>query len=42
MDLNSFFDAVEELSSRLIRSKDPYDNISDLLTLVMDQISPDG
>lgn len=42
MDLNSFFDAVEELASRLIRSKDPYDNISDLLTLVMDQISPDG
>jgi hypothetical protein len=36
MDLNSFFDALEELSSRLIRGKEPYDNISDFLQIVID------
>jgi hypothetical protein len=38
MDLNSFFDAVEELAAKLVRSKDPYHNISELLQLIMDQI----
>ena len=31
MDLNSFFDALEELAARLIRRKDPYENISELI-----------
>jgi len=40
MDLNSFFDALEELAARLIRSKDPFENISELLQLIMDTIQP--
>lgn len=39
MDLNSFFDALEELAQRLIRSKDPYENISELLNIVMEHIT---
>jgi hypothetical protein len=39
MDLNSFFDALEELAAKLIRSKDPYENISELLNLIMDNLS---
>ena len=31
MDLNSFFDALEELATRLIRRKNPYDNINELV-----------
>lgn len=39
MDLNSFFDALEDLASRLIRSKDPYENISELLSQIMSHLN---
>ena len=42
MDLNSFFDALEELATRLIRNKDPYHNISELIQLIMDSITTNG
>jgi hypothetical protein len=31
MDLNCFFEAVEELSTRLFGPKDPFDNLQRLL-----------
>lgn len=31
MDLNSFFDALEELSLRLYKGKDLFENLSDLI-----------
>ena len=38
MDLNSFFDAMEDLAARLVRRKDPYENITELIQLVLDSI----
>jgi hypothetical protein len=38
MDLNSFFDALEEIACRLLKGKDPYENISEVVQLIMDQI----
>jgi len=38
MDLNSFFDALEELATRLIRSKNSYENLNELVSLIMDAI----
>ena len=38
MDLNSFFDAMEEIACRLFKGKDPYENISEVVQLIMDQI----
>lgn len=31
MDLNSFFDALEELTRRLAKGKDVFDNLSDMI-----------
>lgn len=31
MDLNSFFDALEELSLKLYKGKDLYENLSELI-----------
>jgi hypothetical protein len=31
MDLNSFFDALEEIACRLVKGKDPYENISEVV-----------
>lgn len=31
MDLNSFFDALEELSMRLYKSKNVFENLNDLI-----------
>jgi hypothetical protein len=38
MDLNSFFDALEELSLRLYKGKDLFENLSDLITKIADQM----
>lgn len=31
MDLNSFFDALEEIASRLFKGKDLYENLNELV-----------
>ena len=33
MDLNCFFEAIEEIAIRLYGSKDPYENLQKLITL---------
>jgi hypothetical protein len=34
MDLNCFFDALEELGTRLFRKKDPYENLREAISLI--------
>ena len=34
MDLNCFFEALEELANRLFPYEDPYDNLSKLIKLI--------
>ena len=38
MDLNSFFDALEEVAQRLFRRKNSYDNLKELISLINEQI----
>lgn len=34
MDLNSFFDALEELGAKLYKSRNPYDNLRLVVTTI--------
>ena len=34
MDLNNFFDALEELGNKLYKSKNSYDNLRDVITTI--------
>ena len=34
MDLNCFFDALEELGSKIFKRKDPYDNLREIIEAV--------
>jgi hypothetical protein len=34
MDLNSFFDALEELTLRMYKGKDVFENLSDLIAKI--------
>lgn len=38
MDLNSFFDALEELSLRLNKGKDLFENLNDLIQKIANQM----
>jgi hypothetical protein len=38
MDLNSFFDALEEVANRLYRKKDPLENLRQILSKIGDQV----
>jgi hypothetical protein len=38
MDLNSFFDALEEVANRLFRKKDPYENLKLIIQKIGDQV----
>jgi hypothetical protein len=38
MDLNSFFDALEELTMRLYKGKDIFDNLCELIQNIADQM----
>ena len=38
MDLNCFFDALEEVGQRLLRRKTPYENFKDIIDLIMEQL----
>ena len=38
MDLNCFFEALEELANRLFPYEDPYDNLSKLIKLIKKSI----
>lgn len=38
MDLNSFFDALEEVGNKLHRSKNAYDNMRDVITTIQGQL----
>jgi hypothetical protein len=40
MDLNCFFEAIEDLSTRLYGTKDPYDNLLRLLEMTKIYIEP--
>lgn len=40
MDLNCFFEAVEEIAIRLYGNKDPYDNLQRLIELTKPLLSP--
>jgi len=39
MDLNCFFEALEELANRLFPFEDPYDNLSKLIKLIKKSIN---
>lgn len=36
MDLNCFFDALEEVGNRLYKRKETYDNLRDVVTTIID------
>jgi hypothetical protein len=38
MDLNCFFDALEEVGHRLFKKKDPYENLREVLNTVYGQL----
>lgn len=38
MDLNSFFDALEEVANRLFRKKNPLDNLREIISKIGDQL----
>ena len=40
MDLNCFFEALEELANRLFDYEDPYDNLYKLISLLKQYVSP--
>ena len=40
MDLNCFFEALEELANRLYNHQDPYDNLQEVIEVIKRHVSP--
>ena len=40
MDLNCFFEALEDLANRLFNHQDPYDNLQEVIEIIKKQVSP--
>ena len=40
MDLNCFFEALEELANRLFNHQDPYENLREVIEAIKRQVSP--
>ena len=41
MDLNCFFEALEELANRLYNKRDPYQNLRELIQIIQEYIWAD-
>jgi len=39
MDLNCFFEALEELANRLYNHQDPYDNLQEVIEVIKKHVS---
>ena len=42
MDLNCFFEALEDLANRLFNNQDPYDNLQEVIQIIKKVVSPAG
>lgn len=40
MDLNCFFEALEDLANRLFNNQDPYDNLQEVIEIIKRHVSP--
>ena len=40
MDLNCFFEALEDLANRLFSHADPYDNLQEVIEIIKKNVSP--
>ena len=40
MDLNCFFEALEELANRLYNNQDPFDNLQQVIEVIKRHVTP--
>jgi hypothetical protein len=40
MDLNCFFEALEDLANRLFNNQDPYDNLQEVIEIIKKHVLP--
>jgi hypothetical protein len=40
MDLNCFFEALEDLANRLFNNQDPYDNLQEVVEIIKKHVLP--
>ena len=40
MDLNCFFEALEDLANRLFNNQDPYDNLQEVIAIIKKVVTP--